>query len=103
VVATGVGVERNKRVYIWGMYVLPVHQRLGLGRRIIKSFSEVASPNSVLEVQVLSESIKAQQFYKKLGFVTYQSSREEVFPSVSMLIDHMECDLSALKVKLLES
>jgi GNAT superfamily N-acetyltransferase len=101
-VATGVGVERNKRVYIWGMYVLPVYQRLGLGRRIIQSFCEVASPDSILEVQVLSESIKAQQFYNKLGFVTYQTSREEVFPNVSMLVDHMECDLSTLKVELRE-
>jgi GNAT superfamily N-acetyltransferase len=98
VVATGVGVERHERFYIWGMYVLPKYQRLGLGQRIIKSFSTIASPKSVLEVQVLRDSYKAQQFYRRLGFVTFQSSEEEVFPNVRMLTDFMECASTSISV-----
>jgi GNAT superfamily N-acetyltransferase len=97
-VSTGVGVERHERFYIWGMYVLPTYQRIGMGQRVIRSLSAIASPKSILEVQVLRDSYKAQQFYKRLGFVTFQSSEEEVFPNVRMLTDFMECASSTVKI-----
>jgi len=101
VVGTGVGGERNNRFYVWGLYILPTFQRMGVGTKIMTALCNSAPPNSFLEVQVLRESNKAQQFYKRFGFVTFHSSAEEVFPNVNLMTDFMGCSVTSLRETLL--
>jgi ribosomal protein S18 acetylase RimI-like enzyme len=91
VLGTVVFSEIGTECYVWGLYVLREFQRLGLGRKLMQEVCQRITPATTLEVQVLKQSLKAQNFYKKLGFQTYQTCEEEVFPSINLQVDFMQC------------
>jgi ribosomal protein S18 acetylase RimI-like enzyme len=88
-IGTVVFSEVGNDVYVWGLYVLPFLQRRGLGQSLMQQVCEQTRPGTTLEVQVLKQSLKAQRFYKKLGFHTHNTSEEEVFPSINLEVDFM--------------
>jgi ribosomal protein S18 acetylase RimI-like enzyme len=88
--------ERDMVTYIWGLYVLPTHQRQGIGKNLMRQVCLEAKPETELEIQVLNESEKAKSFYKGLGFQAYKSAKEEVFASIELDVNFMTCRASVV-------
>ncbi len=67
---------------LWRIYVLPHHQRSGLGRRLIHASVEAlknAAPVRRLYVQVETENDIGRRAYDALGFVPVREYEEGIF------------------------
>jgi GNAT superfamily N-acetyltransferase len=91
-VGTVVMSEVGGSVYVWGLYVLPQAQHLGFGRQLMRAVCETCALGAVVEVQVLRASVRAQAFYRGLGFICDHTAVEEVFPGISLEVDFMRCE-----------
>ncbi|WP_354042074.1 GNAT family N-acetyltransferase [Devosia sp. UYZn731] len=81
VVGTAIHSVGRSVVYLWGMYVMPRHQRFGAGTLLYRSVREAAGEQSV-EVRVVQSSHQAVNFYRKLGFQTVGQGATEIMPQV---------------------
>lgn len=93
---TAIFAERYGYVYIWGMYVHPDRLRSGIGTALIKNIVQSVSPESKLQVSVITKSARAISFYKSLGFKLYKTELCEVFPNVELVLDVMQCPAQAI-------
>lgn len=61
---------RDNDLYIVALYVLPTHQRAGVGSELL-SYIEKNVPDSINQayVDVENGNVSAESFYKKYGFV----------------------------------
>ncbi|MCG4437175.1 GNAT family N-acetyltransferase [Erysipelothrix rhusiopathiae] len=61
---------RDNDLYIVALYVLPTHQRAGVGSELL-SFIEASVPDTIDQayVDVENGNVSAETFYKKYGFV----------------------------------
>jgi len=57
------------RVYVRYVAVSPVHQRLGLGRKMIQEISNFFPENRGLELFTRKANLSSQEFYTKCGFL----------------------------------
>jgi ribosomal protein S18 acetylase RimI-like enzyme len=83
--------ERETIAYVWGLYVLPTHQRRGIGKELMRRICRETKPETEIEIQVLRDSKKAISFYDALGFRAFKSGNEEVFQSISLDVKFMTC------------
>jgi ribosomal protein S18 acetylase RimI-like enzyme len=80
--------------YVWGLYVLPKHQRQGIGKKLMRQVCLETRPETEIEIQVLEASEKAISFYTGIGFSAYKSAKEEVFPGIELNVKFMTCAAS---------
>ena len=97
VVATGLFREVGALAYVWGMYVLPEHQRMGLGTIILGRIGETVRSAKWLEVRVLGASHAAATFYAKRGFGIVGEEMTELMSSVSTVTTVMRLGLPAAR------
>jgi GNAT superfamily N-acetyltransferase len=73
-------VEREQTyIYVQEIYLLPDHQRKGIGRYLITSIiAEATHGNLPVRLRVLRVN-PAKEFYQKLGFVVTETSQEFYF------------------------
>ncbi len=90
------GDEQQRYVYVWGMYVHPDRLRAGIGSFLLGEVARSVSPDSRVEVSVVTQSTSAMRFYVCLGFRTYKSENVEVFPGVDLPIELMQCTTQSL-------
>ena len=91
--------ERQRLVYVWGMYVHPQSQRTGVGSRLLHEISCLVDSKSIFEVSVIQQSIGAVNFYNKFGFRPYKAAMMEVFPNVQMPVEQMQSNSSTIRSK----
>ena len=79
--------EKENRLYVQQLYILPVYQNLGLGRKLMKSAAERAKSMGLekiwLGVMVKNESAIA--WYKKMG---YEIVEDMPFTMGKTTVDH---------------
>jgi GNAT superfamily N-acetyltransferase len=70
VVASGLGVEANNRVWIFSMQTQPSHQRRGLASKILTQIAEWALGKRVerIHLQVMADNVPATALYRRAGF-----------------------------------
>jgi len=61
--------DRGEDYQLKGFYVLPEHQRKGVGQMLWKEADKFFTENKDIIVRVASYNTKAINFYEKLGFV----------------------------------
>ena len=81
VVGTAIHSVGRSVVYLWGMYVMPRHQRFVAGTLLYRSVREAVREQPV-EVRVVQSSHQAVNFYRKLGFQTVGEEVTEIMPHV---------------------
>jgi|SRR5215217_5816795 len=81
VVGTAIHSFGRPVVYLWGMYVVPQHQRLGAGTALFRCVQAAAGEKSI-EVRVVQSSRQASRFYRKLGFTAVREEVTEIMPNV---------------------
>ena len=79
--------EKENRFYVHQLYILPAHQNIGLGKKLMKSAAEVARSMGYdkiwLGVMVKNES--AVSWYKKMG---YEIVENTPFTMGNTSVDH---------------
>ena len=79
--------EKENRLYVHQLYILPVYQNLGLGKRLMKSAAERAQSLGLdkiwLGVMVKNESAIA--WYKKMGYEVVENAP---FTMGKTIVDH---------------
>ncbi|RFB81059.1 GNAT family N-acetyltransferase [Methylovirgula sp. 4M-Z18] len=81
IVGTVIYRERPPLAYLWGMYVHPSFQRLGLGSQLIERVCADVVGCRRLELHVLKTSTHAYRFYRKLGFRDLRFSFVDMIPA----------------------
>jgi len=76
-------------VYIARLYVLPGHQRQGIGARLMDTCVAAFPGTETLRLEVEEQNEKGLSFYRKQGFREI-SRREEELEGVSLLVVEME-------------
>lgn len=84
--------KRGTTAYVWGLYVDPDCQRRQIGTRLMREICRAVGGMTVLSIQVMVDSTKAQMFYRKCGFQILTSLLSEVFPEVMRNVNVMEVD-----------
>lgn len=70
-------------MFLWGLYVRPPWQRLGLGRRLIDA-AHAQIPDAVrIDVSVLAANRPTLDFYGRLGFAAGSAELSEIMPGVT--------------------
>ena len=81
IVGTAIHSSDGPHVYLWGMYVMPAHQRSGAGTLLLQAVRGAAYDRPI-EVRVLQSSLHARHFYEKHGFQTFGEERGDIMPGV---------------------
>ncbi len=68
VAGSAVAAERGRIAYLWGMYVHPAHQRVGVGTALLRHVAGWLSSSVTVEARVLASSPWAVAFYGRHGF-----------------------------------
>ena len=68
VVGSIIYLKRGAVAYLWGMYVLPAHQRSGVGSKLLQAVTRRVGSDVRLEVRVQLSSPHAKAFYIHHGF-----------------------------------
>ena len=76
-------------VYIARLYVLPGHQRQGIGARLMDTCVAAFPGTETLRLEVEEQNEKGLSFYRKQGFREI-SRREEELEGVSLMVVEME-------------
>ena len=76
-------------VYISRLYVLPGHQRQGIGARLMDACIAAFPGTETLRLEVEEQNEKGLSFYRKQGF-TEISRKEEELEGVSLTVVEME-------------
>jgi RimJ/RimL family protein N-acetyltransferase len=92
--------ERGRAAYVWGLYVLPECQRLGLGSQLLAAAVGSLQQAERLEISVLESSLAAQAFYRKRGFRDVGKETSELLGSVVVEMIVMEAEIGILKAQL---
>ncbi len=82
--------EAGGVAYVWGLTVLPRHQRSGVGRRLMEAAIGRLRTARAVEVRVLKASPGALAFYEALGFRVIREEEAEMFEGVSKRLLVME-------------
>lgn len=88
IVGTAIHSKDGPNVYLWGMYVLPEHQRSGAGTLLLRAVREAAGERPI-EVRVLQTSAHANSFYRKHGFRLVGQEATEIMPGVKKVCSVM--------------
>lgn len=90
-------VKHADKNQLQAIYILPEHQRKGIGKMLWNKALEIVDPNKDIIVQVATYNKKAIDFYKKLGFVdTNKRFSDERFRMKSgSIIPEMELEIKA--------
>lgn len=97
IIGSAVVREREKVAYLWGMYVLPEHQRTGAGSQLLAHTVQNLTTSQHIEARVLHASASAQRFYRARGFERVREEMVEVLGSVSLPTLVLAADVDALR------
>src|SRR4051812_9655276 len=62
--------EESERIFVSGLYILPEYQSRGIGSSVISALQKkAAATQKRLELEVLRANTKAQELYKRFGFI----------------------------------
>lgn len=75
-----VAVIPNKRVYLFGLRVLPAYQRQGIGTALMRCAVSLCVQRGIFELTIGVETRNdgARQLYERLGFVNFLENCSEV-------------------------
>ena len=76
-------------VFIGRIYVLPGHQRLGIGAKLLYACESFFSGFQVLRLEVEAQNEKGMAFYSKQGF-RETSRKEQEVEGISLVVVEME-------------
>jgi ribosomal protein S18 acetylase RimI-like enzyme len=88
--------ERGGIAYLWGLYVLPDHQRRGLGSLLLAKTAGDLKEAKALEIRVLQTSAAALAFYRKHGFIEVGRETSELLGEVSTEMIVLSTDAATL-------
>lgn len=72
--------EKEKSIFISGLYLLPDYQSQGIGTEIIQGLiKEAETKKKRLELEVLKVNTRAQKLYQRLGFILEERDKEKYF------------------------
>ncbi len=83
------GRRSDKVVYIARLYVLPGHQRQGIGGKLLDACVAAFPEAEILRLEVEEQNEKGLSFYRKQGFREI-SRKEEELEGISMMVVAME-------------
>ncbi len=83
------GRPSDEVVYIGRLYVLPGHQRLGIGAKLLDACESFFSGFQVLRLEVEAQNEKGMSFYRKQGF-RETSRKEQEIEGISLVVVEME-------------
>ena len=75
--------------YIGRLYVLPSHQRQGIGRKLLDACMAAFPDVQALRLEVEAQNEKGMAFYHKQGF-RESSRKEEELEGISLMVVEME-------------
>ena len=76
-------------VYIARLYVLPGHQRQGIGGKLLNACTATFPEVRTLRLEVEAQNEKGLSFYRKQGFIEI-SRKEEELEGISLMVVEME-------------
>ena len=76
-------------IYIARLYVLPGHQRQGIGAKLLDACVTYFSGFQTLRLEVEAQNEKGMAFYRKQGF-TETSRKEDEIEGISLVVVEME-------------
>jgi len=76
-------------IYIARLYVLPGHQRKGIGAKLLDACVRYFSGFQTLRLEVEAQNEKGMAFYRKQGF-TETSRKEDEIEGISLVVVEME-------------
>lgn len=97
IIGSAIIAERGRTAYLWGMYVLPRHQRSGVGSQILATVATEVEISERLEVRVLVSSSWAQAFYRKHGFQLVGEASTEVMAGVHAATSVLAVEVTQLR------
>ena len=97
VIGSAVVRERGETAYLWGMYMLPEHQRAGAGSRLLAHAVHDLTSSKSIEARVLRSSASAQEFYRTRRFEIVGEEITEVMASVSLPTLVLTAQVDALR------
>ncbi|MCZ0938315.1 MAG: GNAT family N-acetyltransferase [Caldilineaceae bacterium] len=83
------GRPSDEVVYIGRLYVLPGHQRKGIGAKLLDACVTYFSGFQTLRLEVEAQNEKGMAFYRKQGF-TETSRKEDEIEGISLVVVEME-------------
>ena len=83
------GRPSDEVVYIGRLYVLPVHQRQGIGGKLLDACVTFFTGFQTLRLEVEAQNEKGMAFYRKQGF-NETSRKEEELEGISLEVVEME-------------
>lgn len=65
-------------LYLSGLYLLPEHQRQGIGSQVLASLlAEARVQDKIIRLRVLKQNSQAQRLYERMGFVVTDETEED--------------------------
>lgn len=86
------GRPTDEVVYIGRLYVLPGHQRQGIGGKLLDACVTFFSGFQVLRLDVEAQNEKGMAFYRKQGFRETSRKVQEI-EGISLEVVEMECEI----------
>lgn len=83
------GRPSDEVVYIGRLYVLPGHQRKGIGAKLLDACVTYFSGFQILRLEVEAQNEKGMAFYRKHGF-RETSRKEQEVEGISLVVVEME-------------
>lgn len=83
------GRPNDEVVYIARLYVLPGHQRQGIGGKLLDACTAAFPGVRTLRLEVEAQNEKGLSFYRKQGFIEI-SRKEEELEGISLMVVEME-------------
>ena len=83
------GRPSDEVVYIARLYVLPGHQRQGIGGKLLDACTAAFPGVRTLRLEVEAQNEKGLSFYRKQGFIEI-SRKEEELEGISLMVVEME-------------
>lgn len=97
VIGSAVVRERGQTAYLWGVYVLPGHQRAGVGSQLLAHAVQDLTSSKNIEARVLRSSSSAQNFYRARGFGLVGEEMTEVMAGISLPTLVLAANVDALR------
>jgi ribosomal protein S18 acetylase RimI-like enzyme len=88
--------EAGQILLVSRLYVLPAHQRRGIGSRLLRASYAKFSETTMARLHVEAQNPHGRAFYRKLGFLDVKRKSEDVFGTLLQSIV-MECGIVRTK------